>query len=65
MLLSRHPWLFNGGKYEAKIPPWIFSGLQKRFALLHVAKRPPWLIIGWQVRAKNPSVDFLGIGAVQ
>ena len=44
-----------------KIPPWIFSGLQKRFALLHVAKPPSVALYWWQVRAKNPSVDFLGI----
>ena len=44
-----------------KIHPWIFRGLQKRFALLHAQSRPPWLVIDWQVRAKNPSMDFLGI----
>gem|GEM_PF-4024131 len=53
------------GKYERKIPPWIFSGLQKRFALLHVAKSPsmalywlastsekihPWIFRGLQKR---------------
>ncbi len=38
-----------------KIPPWIFSGLQKRFALLHVAK-PPSMALYWLASTRQKSI---------
>ena len=45
-----------------KIHPWIFRGLQNRFAILHVAKPPiHGLSTGWQVREKIPPWIFCGL----
>ncbi len=44
-----------------KIHPWIFFGLKNRFAILHALSRHPWLFTNWQVRAKNPALDFFWI----
>ncbi len=38
-----------------KIHPWIFRGLQKRFALLHVAK-PPSMALYWLASTRQKSI---------
>ena len=47
-----------------KIHPWIFRGLQKRFALLHVAK-PPSMALYWLASKRQKSLRgffrFLGL----
>ena len=58
MLLSRHPWLFTNWQVRAKIPPWIFCGLQKYFAILHAAKPPSMAFYGLASTSKKSILGF-------
>ena len=57
--LSRHPWLFTGGKYERKKSLHGFSrDCRSASHFCKLLSRHPWLFTGWQVLGKNPSLDF-------